>query len=87
MGLTFEHVRCLRELSANAGLSDIELYERAAPFPLNASRAKGRRFDAAARRSAGRSGMSGNARTRIGHSARVLVGGLRKPYRFGICKS
>jgi len=33
--------------------SQIEAYERAVPFPLQAARAKGRRFDAAARRSAG----------------------------------
>ena len=33
--------------------SDIELYERAVPFPLCASRAKGRRFDTSAREQAG----------------------------------
>ncbi|MEE2674834.1 MAG: DUF455 family protein [Myxococcota bacterium] len=53
-----EHVRfaagALRELSESAESStDIELYERAAPFPLSAARAKGRRFDADARRQAG----------------------------------
>lgn len=53
-----DHVRfaagALRELSgAGESTSDIELYERAAPFPLSAARAKGRRFDAAARRQAG----------------------------------
>lgn len=52
------HVRfaasALRELSNAAdSATDIELYERAAPFPLSAARAKGRRFDAAARRQAG----------------------------------
>jgi uncharacterized ferritin-like protein (DUF455 family) len=36
-----------------AGTSDIEAYEQAVPFPLGAARAKGRRFDAAARRRAG----------------------------------
>ncbi len=53
-----EHVRfaagALRELSESAeGSTDVELYERAAPFPLSAARAKGRRFDASARRQAG----------------------------------
>ena len=33
--------------------SDVELYEEAVPFPLSAARAKGRRFDAGARRRAG----------------------------------
>jgi uncharacterized ferritin-like protein (DUF455 family) len=35
------------------GESEIEAYERAVPFPLSAARAKARRFDADARRSAG----------------------------------
>lgn len=53
-----EHVRfaagALRELSESAeDATDIELYERATPFPLSAARAKGRRFDAHARRQAG----------------------------------
>ncbi len=57
-GDEIEHVRfaarTLRELSESAdGATDIELYERAAPFPLSAARAKGRRFDADARRQAG----------------------------------
>ena len=52
------HVRfaasALRELSKAAeAKTDIELYEHAAPFPLSASRAKGRRFDASSRRQAG----------------------------------
>lgn len=34
-------------------VSDLEAYERAVPFPLSAARAKGRRFEAAARRRAG----------------------------------
>jgi uncharacterized ferritin-like protein (DUF455 family) len=54
-----EHVRfAARELpglapDGDAGATDIELYERCVPFPLSASRAKGKRFDAAARREAG----------------------------------
>lgn len=53
-----EHVRfavdALRELSDSPDAArDIELYERATPFPLSAARAKGRRFDAGARRQAG----------------------------------
>lgn len=36
-----------------AGTSEIEAYEQAVPFPLGATRAKGRHFDAAGRRSAG----------------------------------
>jgi uncharacterized ferritin-like protein (DUF455 family) len=55
------HVRfaaaALRELSpATAGqppATDVMLYERSVPFPLSAARAKGRRFDAGARREAG----------------------------------
>lgn len=52
------HVRfaakALREVSkAGEPVTDIELYERSAPFPLSAARAKGRRFDAASRRQAG----------------------------------
>ena len=55
------HVRfaagALRELSAGtagpSAVSDVALYERSVPFPLSASRAKGRRFDASARREAG----------------------------------
>ena len=42
----------LRELATD-GASDVALYERAVPFPLCAARAKGRRFNAAARREAG----------------------------------
>jgi uncharacterized ferritin-like protein (DUF455 family) len=38
---------------APAGESDVEAYRASVPFPLEASRAKGRRFDAAARREAG----------------------------------
>jgi len=45
--------RCLRELASSGEPSDVELYERATPFPLSAARAKGRRFDAGARREAG----------------------------------
>lgn len=55
-----EHVRfaadALRRLCPAPGPSehdDVELYERAVPFPLSAARAKGRRFDAAARAAAG----------------------------------
>ena len=52
-----EHVRfaarSLRELAGPSSLSDIALYERAAPFPLSAARAKGRRFDVGSRRDAG----------------------------------
>jgi uncharacterized ferritin-like protein (DUF455 family) len=52
-----EHVRfaadCLRAVSDPPHADLIELYERAAPFPLSAARAKGRRFDAEARRAAG----------------------------------
>ena len=33
--------------------SDVDLYEEAVPFPLSAKRAKGRHFDADARRRAG----------------------------------
>ena len=53
--LTVEgNVPALRELSESAeDATDIELYERATPFPLSAARAKGRRFDAHARRQAG----------------------------------
>lgn len=54
------HVRfaaqTLRALAREAGeddLDDIDLYERAIPFPLSAARAKGRRFDAGARKEAG----------------------------------
>jgi uncharacterized ferritin-like protein (DUF455 family) len=51
------HVRfahtALRTLAGDSAASDVELYERAVPFPLSAARAKGRRFDAAARREAG----------------------------------
>jgi uncharacterized ferritin-like protein (DUF455 family) len=45
-------VRWLRRLKA-PGESDWQAYERAVPFPLSAARAKGRRFDLAARRQAG----------------------------------
>ncbi|MDH3521610.1 MAG: ferritin-like domain-containing protein [Myxococcales bacterium] len=41
----------LRRLSG--GQSELEAYTEAVPFPFAATRAKGRRFDAAARRSAG----------------------------------
>jgi uncharacterized ferritin-like protein (DUF455 family) len=44
--------RWLRELS-EPGRSDAELYAACAPFPFAATRAKGRRFDAEARRAAG----------------------------------
>ena len=55
------HVRfaatALRDLSRNPEpgppATDVELYERSVPFPLSAARAKGRRFDAKARREAG----------------------------------
>ena len=43
----------LRTLAGESAATDVELYERAVPFPLSAARAKGRRFDAAARRAAG----------------------------------
>ena len=46
----------LRSLDTRDGpyrASDIELYERAVPFPLCAARAKGRRFDTSAREQAG----------------------------------
>mgnify|MGYP006209466003 CR=1 FL=1 len=50
------HVRMaahwLKELSENA-IDDLDAYEQAVPFPLSLSRAKGRRFDIAARRRAG----------------------------------
>jgi len=42
----------LRALS-EPGASDAVLYARCVPFPFGANRAKGRRFDAAARRRAG----------------------------------
>lgn len=45
-------VRWLRELS-EPGLDDAELYAACTPFPFAATRAKGRRFDAEARRAAG----------------------------------
>ncbi|HTO07501.1 MAG TPA: DUF455 family protein [Myxococcota bacterium] len=45
-------VRWLARL-APAGESDVQAYSASVPFPLEASRAKGRRFDAAARREAG----------------------------------
>ena len=38
---------------AGDGKDDLEAYEEAVPFPLSLTRAKGRRFDAAARRRAG----------------------------------
>lgn len=38
---------------AGPGKDDLEAYEEAVPFPLSLARAKGRRFDAAARRRAG----------------------------------
>jgi uncharacterized ferritin-like protein (DUF455 family) len=44
--------RALRELG-DAGGGDLQRYERAVPFPFSAARAKGRRFDAGARRAAG----------------------------------
>jgi len=47
--------RWMRAL-APEGQGDIEAYEEAVPFPLAAARAKGRRFDEAARRRAGLSG-------------------------------
>jgi uncharacterized ferritin-like protein (DUF455 family) len=51
-----EHVRLaahwLRELRPDAQ-SDVQRYREAVPFPLSAARAKGRRFDQAARRQAG----------------------------------
>ena len=52
------HVRLaahwLRQLQLGAGSrSDADAYDEAVPFPLAASRAKGRRFDVAARRRAG----------------------------------
>jgi uncharacterized ferritin-like protein (DUF455 family) len=51
-----EHVRLaahwLRELRPDSR-SDVERYCQAVPFPLSAARAKGRRFDRAARRLAG----------------------------------
>ncbi len=50
------HVRLaatwLRRLAPD-GEGEVEAYEAAVPFPLGAARAKGRRFDAAARRRAG----------------------------------
>jgi len=45
-------VRWLRRLKRQ-GESDVAAYQRAVPFPLSAARAKGRRFDVAARRQAG----------------------------------
>jgi uncharacterized ferritin-like protein (DUF455 family) len=45
-------VRALRELGA-PGADDTQRFEAAVPFPLSAARAKGRRFDAGARRAAG----------------------------------
>jgi len=47
--------RWLRAL-APEGLDEIEAYQEAVPYPLAAARAKGRRFDEAARRRAGLSG-------------------------------
>lgn len=44
--------RALRELGV-PGAGDTQRYEAAAPFPFSAARAKGRRFDADARRAAG----------------------------------
>jgi uncharacterized ferritin-like protein (DUF455 family) len=46
-------VHWLRALGGAHAGGDIELYERAVPFPLCAARAKGRRFDATARSQAG----------------------------------
>ena len=43
----------LRLLAGPQRANDVELYERAVPFPLCAARAKGRRFDATARARAG----------------------------------
>jgi uncharacterized ferritin-like protein (DUF455 family) len=69
-----EHVRFaareLRELApgSDGGITDIELYERCVPFPLSASRAKGRRFDAAARHEAG-----------LSHEFVAYVRGARSP--------
>lgn len=40
-------------LLAGPGHTDLSSYRQATPFPLGAARAKGRRFDAAARRAAG----------------------------------
>jgi uncharacterized ferritin-like protein (DUF455 family) len=45
-------VRWLRRLK-QPGETDLQAYLRAVPFPLSAARAKGRRYDAAARRQAG----------------------------------
>jgi uncharacterized ferritin-like protein (DUF455 family) len=42
----------LRRLDPDAA-GELAAYEKAVPFPLSAARAKGRRFDAAARRRAG----------------------------------
>jgi hypothetical protein len=41
---------------APEGQGEIEAYQEAVPYPLAAARAKGRRFDEAARRRAGLSG-------------------------------
>jgi hypothetical protein len=35
------------------GAADVDAYERSAPFPFSLARAKGRRFDVAARKRAG----------------------------------
>lgn len=41
------------DVSTDHAMDDIEIYERSVPFPLGASRAKGRRFEPAPRRQAG----------------------------------
>jgi uncharacterized ferritin-like protein (DUF455 family) len=64
--------RWLRELSP-PGASDADAYRTCVPFPFGANRAKGRRFDAEARRRAGLSEafieQVRHARSRPGRSA------------------
>ena len=58
------HVRLAAAWLARLGdprRSEIERYDEAVPFPLSASRAKGRRFDVASRRRAGLEGAAAPA--------------------------
>jgi uncharacterized ferritin-like protein (DUF455 family) len=76
--------RAMRELGV-AGAGDTQRFERSVPFPFSAARAKGRRFDAAARRAAGldepfvahvRHARSPQEQPRLAHAGLTLLANL-----------
>ena len=68
----------LMRLSPEHENDDISAYEQTVPFPLAASRAKGRRFSAAARRSAGLSEPF-IEHVRTARSSQQLAGSSKRP--------